>query len=267
MFCSGALHIFHFLTAMAEIVGTVASVWTLFKLCIDSFDFLDTIQQYDTDLCMLAVKLQIQKYRLRVWGEKMGLSPKSVGGNRFLLRSNHLPPLIKNVLQLVLNLLDQSENTRRKYGCERIEDIGERAARLEYESLSVVDQINAVFQNFDKSGPRRYIPSVFTRRACWAIRDKAKFANLISEAKGFIDDLQQLTEEVVTSAQLERIIEECVRRMNHVPALFTVSEVCKTDYPSISEAASSRASIVRSSSPGALEESVRDWMRRIEDAK
>jgi hypothetical protein len=49
---------------MAEIVGTIASALTLaglFKLCIESFDVIHTLQTQGTDLQKLSFKLRIEK--------------------------------------------------------------------------------------------------------------------------------------------------------------------------------------------------------------
>jgi hypothetical protein len=62
---------------MAEIVGIVASALTLaglFKLCIESFDVIHTLQAQGTDLEKLLLKLRIEKCRLYTWGQTMGLT-------------------------------------------------------------------------------------------------------------------------------------------------------------------------------------------------
>ena len=66
---------------MAEVIGVVASGFTLaslFKVCLDAFDLIQTAQHQDMDVKKLVLKLNIEKCRLYAWGEAIGLTTTSV---------------------------------------------------------------------------------------------------------------------------------------------------------------------------------------------
>ena len=62
---------------MAEVLGAVASGLTvagLFRVCIEAFDLIQKARNQDTDLEKLILKLNIERCRLYVWGEALGLT-------------------------------------------------------------------------------------------------------------------------------------------------------------------------------------------------
>ena len=66
---------------MAELIGTVASSVTLvalFKAGLEAFDLIQTARHQDLDLKKLTLKLNIEKCRLYLWGETMGLTAAGV---------------------------------------------------------------------------------------------------------------------------------------------------------------------------------------------
>ena len=62
---------------MAEVVGTVASAVTLaslFKLCLEVFDTIQATRNQRLEFKKLVLKFNIEKCRLYVWGQAMGLT-------------------------------------------------------------------------------------------------------------------------------------------------------------------------------------------------
>lgn len=62
---------------MAELFGAVASGVTLaglFRACLEAFDMIRTAHDQEMDLKKLTLKLNIEKCRLYLWGDEMGLT-------------------------------------------------------------------------------------------------------------------------------------------------------------------------------------------------
>jgi len=83
---------------MAEILGAVASGVTLaslFKVCFEAFDLIQTARNRDADLQKLALRFNIEKCRLYVWGEAMGLTSPPVPGQTSPLDSFQFQDLVR----------------------------------------------------------------------------------------------------------------------------------------------------------------------------
>lgn len=96
---------------MAEIIRATASVITLaslFKGCIDAFDLFKCAKNQDIDMKKLNLKLTIERCRLLVWGQSMGLTtnPEITQG---LLSGCEFADIIDESLQLIIQLLTDSE--------------------------------------------------------------------------------------------------------------------------------------------------------------
>src|ERR1700748_2109086 len=65
---------------MAEVIGTLASVATLaglFKACMEGFEIIQIAKKQENDLKKLALRLNIERCRLYMWGQAMGLTKAS----------------------------------------------------------------------------------------------------------------------------------------------------------------------------------------------
>jgi hypothetical protein len=58
---------------MAEAISLVLGVTSMFSTCIDCFRLVNTARLTDEDLAILLVKLDLQKTRLWIWGDEVGL--------------------------------------------------------------------------------------------------------------------------------------------------------------------------------------------------
>ncbi|KAF3388972.1 hypothetical protein F1880_004239 [Penicillium rolfsii] len=230
---------------MAEIVGTIASALTLaglFKLCIESFDVIHTLQTQGTDLQKLSLKLRIEKCRLYTWGQAMGLTAETTTKQRPIDLCTY-SDLIHETMTLILAIFDDSEKMQDRYGCA-----GVKASQLGLEGPeSVIQQLSASFNNFAvKSTPADRAKSSLRRKTHWVIRDRKKFETLICDAKAYIDSLQEITKnlQVHTSQHQQDMMTSGIRRINNTRALEWLSEVCEIDYPELSDAATSKAETI-----------------------
>ena len=95
---------------MAEPISTAASAITLaalFKLCIEAFELLRCAKSQEIELQKLDLKLNIEKCRLIVWGESMGLDFEQPSQD--FLRNYKFHDVVWDALQLIRHLLTDSQ--------------------------------------------------------------------------------------------------------------------------------------------------------------
>ena len=95
---------------MAEPISTAASAITLaalFKLCIEAFELLRCAKSQEIELKKLDLKLNIEKCRLIVWGESMGLDFERPSQD--FLRNCKFHDVVWDALQLIRHLLTDSQ--------------------------------------------------------------------------------------------------------------------------------------------------------------
>jgi hypothetical protein len=144
---------------MAELLGAIASGITLaalFKACIEAFDLIQTSRHQEVDLKKLKLRLNIEKCRLYIWGEFMGLTDTADAAEERLIDKFRFPEVVREILEVVFQLFHDSHKIRDKYGC--------RSATFED---GVVD--------VDQAGPISSLAATFsdfTIRSCCAQQDR-----------------------------------------------------------------------------------------------
>jgi hypothetical protein len=106
---------------MAEVVGIVASGITLaalLKTCLDAFDLIRAAEHHEFDLKKLTLKLAIEKCRLYIWGESVGLTTAIPNGQPCRLDSSQFSSLAKETLDLILHLFTDTQKIKDRYGCK-----------------------------------------------------------------------------------------------------------------------------------------------------
>jgi hypothetical protein len=106
---------------MAEVLGAIASGMTLasvFKSCLEAFELFQAARKTDLDLKKLIVRLNIERCRLYTWGEAMGLTLSKTSGHKSALETAPSQQLVREALEVVMQLLHDSEKIKARYGCK-----------------------------------------------------------------------------------------------------------------------------------------------------
>ena len=228
---------------MAEVVGVIASTFTLaevFKICIDAFELISAAKRHDSDVKNLTLKLKIEKCRLLVWGRSMGLGPSGDGEATSRLDECEFADVVRETLTSVIELLSNSQDLARKYGCRMIEGSDALTATKDAPA-DPSTRLAAAFSKFGFDTAIKDKAQTAGRKALWLIHDHKKFALLVRDAKDFIDGLQDITHEIATQEKLERTFGGRVTTISDPETLLAIAEVCESDHPAISDAASVRA--------------------------
>jgi CheY-like chemotaxis protein len=243
---------------MADIIGTVASVMTLasvFKVCIEGFDLIRAGLNHDVEVKKLTLKLKVERCRLVTWGQSVGLISNSAQVESTLLTNFQYADTIREILEYLIEIFQNSSNLVDRYGCRKLST--SEVEQLCFKPRTPSEKLSAAF---DKH--KRRITATANRAkdlVVWAVNDQKKFTLLIRDAKEFIDGLQDITKELVSTRQQEDEFSHRIQKINDPETLHMITEVCETDHPSFSDSASARAEAI--SGTNTEPPDVLDWVQ------
>lgn len=241
---------------MAEVVGTLASALTiaaLFKACVDAFDLLQAVRHQESDYNRLVVKFNIEKCRLYTWGQMMRLTSPSEHDELCPLDSFQFRDLVIQILETLHELFNDSLRIKERYGCRE-------ATVLAIDSSEEVDltiSLAAAFSHYQSGSHNRTMPKL-GQKARWVIRDRKKFAELVSEIKELVDGLQEVTKSIAPIILQESAMTNRITTITEVDTLQLVSEACEEDHPIFSHAASLKSEIL--SMPDTRRAEIEAWL-------
>lgn len=230
---------------MTEVFGAVASGFALlglFKKCVEACELIRAAKNKDKDLEKLDLKFAVEQCRLRSWGESMGL-----GQRHNLLDGFRDRALVEQALQHIFDLLTSSEHMSRKCGARRVE-VGIEDAPPSYLDFdpqvpSAVSKLQAAFKWLKVPASSPAEDSV-KKKVFWVLRDRKKYAELISELQTMVDAVRNVTKELVSHKQQEQLVISRINNINDARTLELLTQVCEVDHPALSNAASVRAEVL-----------------------
>ncbi|KAH6970851.1 prion-inhibition and propagation-domain-containing protein [Ilyonectria sp. MPI-CAGE-AT-0026] len=229
-----------------ELLGAVASGVTLaalFKYAFEALDLIHLYQTQDVDFNKLQLQFRLEKCRLYNWGMEMGLANNSRPN---LLNNWHHKDLVTDCLRHIVRLLSDAESIHDKYGCVEVtpstELLIERGPQYSRSIAAVFDNFKIQSSRFEKSR------ATVHRKSRWIVRDRKKFILLIEEVRSLIDSLQNITNELSSTARLEEALRSRIGGIPDVETLLMIASVWKESHPRIASTASTRAESLSMSS-------------------
>jgi hypothetical protein len=98
-------------------MGAVALA-SLFSVCVECFDLIEVSRNVGVDYEILIVKLSIEKRRLMIWGEAVGVLRPDQDRDQFL-DEPETHALIERILVNIQKMFHDAEAMRGKYGLEK----------------------------------------------------------------------------------------------------------------------------------------------------
>lgn len=206
-------------------VGAVALA-SLFSLCIQCFDLVEIGQKTGVDYEISVVKLSIEKRRLMVWGEAVGILRPDQDRDP-LLDEPETRKLVERILSSVQRLFNEAQNLRSKYGLEKTSQVqndpkamveGSAVCSLSFESSPLVQFQTKFSEHRKKVG--------LMEKTRWAIRDSKKFATLIQDLKDLLDGLGEITTSSRTTILKGQLIREETQSMSDLNMLKVIERTC-----------------------------------------
>ena len=247
-----------------EVVGFTfgaIALASLFSTCVECFDYLRSFQSSDEELDILLVKLDLEKTRLLIWGNSVGVLQASGEGRAPQLDDPDIMTTVRQCLKKISVLLTDSNELQRRYGLRATTDTegssGQVKALVSYNNMSL---FKIAFKRFYVRCAGKQVQASPLLRVKWAIREKAKFEELIHHLKDFIDGLNLILP--VPRETQDRIIEEDISSILRIESLQLVQAACDGIYSSWSTKASA---IIAASEAGTVDR--RNVEERIRDVE
>ena len=228
---------------MAEVIGTIASVVTLaalFKSCVDAFDLIQAGRRAEVDVSKLKIRLDIERSRLWLWGDSLGLTSVTDKNKKLQARLCPFEAVVEDILRVLLSVFEDTSKIETRYGvrsCSTHEAATDPFVQTGEQA--VVSKLASAFRNYNVQVPHSSNVNL-KRRTRWVIRDRAKFSMMIAEVKDLVDGLHNITQALSSRAQQDELMTSRIGLIEDQKTLALVSEVCEEDYPDISDAASVR---------------------------
>ncbi|KAL9037267.1 MAG: hypothetical protein Q9214_005774 [Letrouitia sp. 1 TL-2023] len=240
-----------------ETVGLVASVVTLaalFKASIEAFDLVQTSRNQEIDFNKLRLRLNIERCRLCIWGESMGLNDTVDADIRF-------PKVVQEILEHIIHLFHDSHKIRDKYGCRQVS----LDNTLSMYHPGPVENLAASFAYFSIRSSQPSRTTRMMQNLAWVIHDRKKFCGLVVEIKNLIDSLQDITNQIVPVARQEGKVLRKIVDIQDTETLSMIAEVCSDEHPDIADAASTKADTISLASSSRRRVAV--WVEGVRDAQ
>ena len=207
-------------------ISLTLSVVTLFKTCIDGFEYFKAASELKRDFEVLLVKLDFEQERLLVWGDVVGIGKAGVDDfEEDILHSD----LTKRCLTSIKNLMEDTVALKSRYG---VRPVNPHDQQFERSSVSA-NALKRFRLRFGRSS-REY--SVLNRTR-WAIHDATKFQSLVSDLRDLIDGLTN--QAPVSQNRLDQKVQDDIASMvDDISGLRLVQEACEDFYPLWQQAAS-----------------------------
>ena len=224
-----------------DVAGFVISVVTAWETSVQVFEIIDSGKKYGMDYEVLRVKLEVERIRLMVWGEAVGLSEVERGRPSPDARLNRedVHTVVLRLLGCIQHVFEHSERLQGRYGLRPVQPTIPDAQEPPIQSQFILDPIfKRAYESLRRSARDRQRTTPITRKTIWAVHDKKKFQTLIAEIKDFNDDLVALFPDL--SPQTEHLIRTDIDQSVEIRDLQILQEATADDHEEISETASMR---------------------------
>ncbi|KAH7309219.1 prion-inhibition and propagation-domain-containing protein [Stachybotrys elegans] len=243
---------------MAEVAGLVLGalgIAGLFTACIENFDIIVRARECSEEFELLCTQLALQRLRLVIWGETLGLVPAPNGGavpyNRALERKD-IRPVVETSLHQLKLLLCKADVINGRYALPE-EEATVAQKQLAGTSSHGMDIFRESFERFrmriSKSQKQKSVWTV-TR---WAIHDYQRFETLVDQITKLLDALESITSALGILEQHNALLVNEIESLSNTESLSLLQRVGSSTSASValrevSETASIRLSIMTSSS-------------------
>ena len=240
-----------------EVPASFSTLAGLFSSCVNAFGYFKLVPHADRAVEVVLLKLDIEKTRLLIWADSVGVFSAS-GPNPQLL-DERVIDLIGRILAQAESLLTDSEKLRATYGVRNLDTSWERAVDyVSRESYTVY--MNSAFRfwnpNWPKLGPAsRGSRAVRIKRAVY---EREKFQHLVDNLRGLVDSLFELVS--VARETQDRIIIRDIELIVDISHLAIIEEATDTSHRAYWQAAAFTRALAEAGTVdrGTLEERLKD---------
>ncbi|KAH8886438.1 hypothetical protein GQ53DRAFT_658173, partial [Thozetella sp. PMI_491] len=242
---------------MAEPVGIVLGVLGisgLFTACIENFDIVVRARNFGEEFDLLCTQLSLQRLRLVLWGETLGLVPDPDGKrkpyNSAVDRAD-IRPAIGSTLNHLRLQLEKADVVTERY---KLGDIvsGEPCQALQMSNSTGLKIFSERFEAFTariRKNQKQKSGWTVTR---WSIHDASKFKAIVDNIRDLIDDLESVASTLRVLKDQQSLLVQEIESISDEQSLRLLQDVFSTAEDSrssrvVSDAASHRLGLLKDS--------------------
>ncbi|KAK0648964.1 prion-inhibition and propagation-domain-containing protein [Cercophora newfieldiana] len=194
--------------AVGLAIGTIGLIGA-FKDAIDLFALFTASRSFGRDFVILLTKFDIEKYLLLQWAEQVKLLDHTAG-EFYDVRLNRedIQVSVAQILSCIRLLLSDTAELKRRYGVESAPSPSDAKNLIDVQTEAVgmsgpcMKRFEQRFEELSISIGERQRSATPWAKARWAIQDKRKFADLVSELAHFTTKLREIVPPTATSQAL-----------------------------------------------------------------
>lgn len=183
-----------------EVAGTVLAVTGivgLFNTALEVFDYVQSAAAFGTTHEVLQVKIGVEKVRLLIWGQLIGMDgsadQRDDAVNESLDRE-YLRTAVAGLLVCFVKIFEDSEKLRDRYGLvQRV--VPGTGTGMETENLDqrlLGSTFKRTYDKFRRNPSKRQKDSTLALKMRWAVADEKHFRRLVEDLKAINDSLNHL---------------------------------------------------------------------------
>jgi Prion-inhibition and propagation len=222
-----------------EIIGlsaSAAALATLFSTCVECFEYFRAGQSLEPDLDTVLAKLDIEKTRLLIWGNHIGILNATTEGRHAALQNEQILASLCTCLKQIESLLSSTEQIGLKYGMRDAGPTERTRPPTPVLSKNGMSIFRASWVRLLAQIPSKSDRPSLAMRTKWAILDKNKFQGLVHDLKDFVDGLNPILP--VDRQIQDQIAMADIESITDLGGLRLVQEASEDSYPTWSSKAS-----------------------------
>jgi hypothetical protein len=232
------------LSLTMDVAGLVLGVVSVWSTCVEVFELVDSGKKYGLDYELLRVKLEVERIRLLAWGEAVGLSEVENGRPSPDARFNqeNVRNTVLRVLGCIQHMFEHTEKLQENYGLRPTTpspmDQQVNEERPSQSQLILGSIFKRAYENLRRSAKDRQRATPIKHKTLWVVHDKKKFQKMVTEIKGFNDNLTSLFPNA--KSKTVQFITSQIEQTEEVQPLQLLQEATEEEHEDISERASVR---------------------------
>ncbi|GAD97274.1 predicted protein [Paecilomyces variotii No. 5] len=233
---------------MADVAGLVLGVVALWQTCVEVFETVDSGRKYGMDYELLRVKLEVERIRLHSWGDTVGLGDNNNSTRRPdpRLERDDVANTVMRVLGCIHHLFENSERLQNTYGLQPSSVDAKTLFTTTVGQPILGTVFKKAYEGLKRDVLERQKTTQIARKTMWAIKDKQKFQTMITEIKGFNDNLESLFRG--SRARIAKVMREDVESSVNMEELRLLQDATAEDHEDISDCASARLETIGAAS-------------------
>jgi hypothetical protein len=236
-------------------IGVVALA-SLFSTCIECFDYFKAGQALEEDFELLLVKLDVEKTRLLIWDNAVGVLKPQGKGRVAKLNNSQKAELIERCLASIKSLLSDTDKFQNLYGLRSSTGSDKDARSHSILSVNSMSDFKTSYRRFCARFAGSQSRSSLVVRTRWAIHDKTKFEVLVHHLKDLIDGLNEVV--LVKRETQDQIMYDDIVSILDTSKLQRIQSAREGTYTALSRVAST---VIEASEYGTIDRrNIEEWL-------